>query len=61
MLHRDKKHICFFSKMSDSDLREGFSDILVDLPVAFRLSGRGDCGGERVDKRVYIRGFFFFW
>ncbi|SQC40952.1 Uncharacterised protein [Klebsiella pneumoniae] len=56
MLQRDQHHIGLFAKMADADLREGFSDILVDLPVAFRLPGRVDGGGERVDKRVHVRG-----
>ncbi len=54
MLQRDQHHIGLFAKMADADLREGSSDILVDLPVALCLPSRVD-GGERVDKRACPR------
>ena len=56
MLQWDQHHIGLFPEMANTDLREGFSDILVDLPVALCLPGRVDGGGERVDKRVHVRG-----
>ena len=56
MLQRHQYHIGLFIKVADAHFRETFCNVLIDFPIAFRLPGRIDGGGKRVDKRVHIRG-----
>ena len=56
MLQRLQNHVGFGAQVTDAHLGEDPGDAFVDLPVAARFPRRIDGGGERVNKRVHVRG-----
>ena len=56
VLDGQRHNICFHAQMADTHFREFLRDIFIDIPVTFRIPCRVNCGRQRVNKRMHIRG-----